>query len=156
MLDYKELYIGGRWAAPASDRRIQLVSPHSEQGVGSTPEATEQDVDRAVAAARKAFDDGPWSRAEPAERLAAVQRFAAAYLGRQEELAELITTEMGAPLWFSHVGQVGATAMALDASLTAAKTSPWEERRVGSFASAVVVPREPAVVVEVISPWNVP
>ena len=90
MLEYKELYVGGRWAAPASNRRIQLVSPHTEQPLGSTPEATEQDVDRAVAAARKAFDDGPWSRAEPAERLAAVRRFADAYLARQEELAELL------------------------------------------------------------------
>ena len=156
MLEYKELYVGGRWAAPASDRRIQLVSPHSEQGVGSTPEATEQDVDRAVAAARRAFDDGPWPRAEPAERLAAVQRFAAAYLARQEELAELISTEMGAPLWFSHVGQVGATAMALDAFLTAAGDYPWEEQRVGSFGSPVLVRREPAGVVGVITPWNVP
>jgi betaine-aldehyde dehydrogenase len=156
MLEYKELYVGGRWAAPASNRRIQLVSPHSEQPLGSTPEATEQDVDRAVAAARRAFDEGPWSRAEPAERLAAVQRFADAYLARQEELAELISTEMGAPLWFSHVGQVGATAMALDAFLTAAGGYPWEERRVGSFGSPVVVRREPAGVVGVITPWNVP
>src|SRR3954447_8820029 len=156
MLDYKELYIGGRWAAPASDRRISVVSPHSEQPVGSTPEATEQDVDRAVEAARRAFDDGPWSRAEPAERFAAVQRFAAAYLARQEELAELISTEMGAPLWFSHVGQVGATAMALEAFLDAAGSYPWEERRTGSMGSPVVVRREPAGVVGVITPWNVP
>ena len=156
MLEYKELYVGGRWAAPASDRRIRVVSPHSEQPQGSTPEATEQDVDRAVEAARRAFDDGPWSRAEPAERLAAVQRFAAAYLARQEELAELISTEMGAPLWFSHVGQVGATVMALEAFLDAAGGYPWEERRVGSFGSPVVVRREPAGVVGVITPWNVP
>jgi aldehyde dehydrogenase (NAD+) len=156
MLEYKELYVGGRWAAPASDRRIPVVSPHSEQPVGGTPEATEADVDRAVEAARRAFDEGPWSRAEPAERLAAVQRFAAAYLARQEELAELISTEMGAPLWFSHVGQVGATAMALEAFLAAAESYPWEERRVGSFGSPVVVRREPAGVVGVITPWNVP
>ncbi|MFI5896173.1 aldehyde dehydrogenase [Actinoplanes sp. NPDC051513] len=156
MLEYKELYVGGRWAAPASDRRISVVSPHSEQPVGSTPEATEQDVDRAVEAARRAFDDGPWSRAEPAERLAAVQRFAAAYLARQEELAELISTEMGAPLWFSHVGQIGATAMALEAFVSAAEAYPWEERRVGTFGSPVLVRREPAGVVGVITPWNVP
>ncbi|MCU7724402.1 aldehyde dehydrogenase [Actinoplanes sp. KI2] len=156
MLEYKELYVGGRWAAPASDRRIQLISPHSEQPLAGTPEATAEDVDRAVEAARRAFDDGPWSRADPAARREAVQRFAAAYLARQEELAELISTEMGAPLWFSHVGQVGATAMALDAFLTAAESYPWEERRTGSFGSPVVVRREPAGVVGVITPWNVP
>ena len=156
MLEYKELYVGGRWTAPATDRRIPVVSPHSEQPLGSTPEATEQDVDRAVAAARRAFDAGPWPRTEPAERIAAVRRFAAAYLARQEELAELISTEMGAPLWFSHVGQVGATAMATDAFLSAAESYQWEERRVGTFGSPVVVRREPAGVVGVITPWNVP
>jgi len=156
MLEYKELYVGGQWAAPATDRRIPVVSPHSTQPLGSTPEATEQDVDRAVEAARRAFDTGPWPHAAPAERAAAVQRFAAAYLARQEELAELITTEMGAPLWFSHVGQVGATAMAMDAFLAAAGSYAWEERRVGTFGSPMVVRREPAGVVGVITPWNVP
>ena len=64
-------------------------------------------------------------------------------------MALAISTEMGAPLWFSHVGQVGATAMALDAFLTAAADYPWEERRAGSFGSPVVVRREPAGVVGV-------
>jgi aldehyde dehydrogenase (NAD+) len=156
MLEYKELYVGGHWAAPATDRRIHIVSPHSTQPVGSTPEATEQDVDRAVEAARRAFDSGPWPRAEPAERIAAVRRFTDAYQARQEELAELISTEMGAPLWFSHVGQVGATLMALEAFLAVAETYPWEERRLGSLGNPMVVRREPAGVVGVITPWNVP
>ncbi len=156
MLEYKELYVGGAWTAPASDRRIPVVSPHSGQPIGSTPEATEQDVDRAVEAARRAFDHGPWPRTDPAERLAAVRRFADAYIARMEELAELICTEMGAPLWFSHVGQVGATAMALEAFLAAGAAYPWEERRTGSMGSPVVVRREPAGVVGVITPWNVP
>jgi aldehyde dehydrogenase (NAD+) len=156
MLEYKELYVGGAWTAPATDRRIRVVSPHTGQPVGSTPEATEQDVDRAVEAARRAFDHGPWPRTDPAERLAAVRRFADAYLARMEELAELISTEMGAPLWFSHVGQVGATAMALEAFLAAGAGYPWEERRTGSMGSPVVVRREPAGVVGVITPWNVP
>jgi len=56
----------------------------------------------------------------------------------------------------SHVGQIGATAMALDAFLGVAGDYPWEERRVGSFGSPVVVRREPAGVVGVITPWNVP
>jgi aldehyde dehydrogenase (NAD+) len=156
MWEYKELYLGGQWAAPATDRRIHLVSPHSEQPLGSTPEAGEQDVDRAVSAARRAFDAGEWPRTDPVERLAAVRRFAAAYTARQEELAELISTEMGAPLWFSYVGQVGATAMALDALLAIAEGIDWEECRVGSFGGQVMVRREPVGVVGVITPWNVP
>jgi len=156
MLEYKELYVGGNWSAPATDRRITIVSPHSTQTIGSTPEATEQDVDRAVEAARRAFDSGPWPRTEPAERIAAVRRFAAAYLARQEELAELISTEMGAPLWFSHIGQVGATLMALDAFLSVAESYAWEEQRLGSLGNPMVVRREPVGVVGVITPWNVP
>ena len=156
MLEYKELYVGGNWAAPATDRRIHIVSPHSTQTIGSTPEATEQDVDRAVAAARRAFDTGPWPRTEPAERIAAVRRFAAAYLARQEEIAELISTEMGAPLWFSHIGQVGATLMALDAFLAVAEDYGFQERRLGTLGNPMVVCREPVGVVGVITPWNVP
>ncbi|GIE95627.1 aldehyde dehydrogenase [Paractinoplanes rishiriensis] len=156
MLEYKELYVGGRWVAPASDRRIRVVSPHTAEPVGSAPEATEEDVDRAVAAARTAFDEGPWPHTPPAERIAAVRRFAAAYLARQEELAELISTEMGAPLWFSHVGQVGATLMALDGFLNAAEQYPFEERRTGSFGTPVIVRREPVGVAGMITPWNVP
>jgi aldehyde dehydrogenase (NAD+) len=156
MLEYKELYVGGNWAPPATDRRIHIVSPHSTEPVGSTPEATEQDVDRAVEAARRAFDTGPWPRTEPAERIAAVRRFATAYLARQEELAELISTEMGAPIWFSHVGQVGATLMALDAFLSVAEGYAWEEQRLGSLGNPMIVRREPVGVVGVITPWNVP
>ena len=156
MWEYKELYVGGRWVAPATSRRIELVSPHSEQPLGSTPEATEKDVDRAVEAARRAFDSGPWPRTDPAQRLAAVRRFAAAYSARADEIAELISTEMGAPLWFSQLGQVGATMMALDAFIGAAERIEWEERRTGVFGSDVVVRREPVGVVGAITPWNVP
>ncbi|WP_199435317.1 aldehyde dehydrogenase [Qaidamihabitans albus] len=153
---YKELYVGGRWTAPATESTIDVVSPHSEQLVGRTPEATAEDVDAAVAAARGAFDGGKWPRLDPAERIAAVQRFADAYRARQDELTQLISTEMGAPIWFSQVGQVGATVMALDSFLNAARNTAWEERRTGTFGGEVVVRREPAGVVGIITPWNVP
>jgi aldehyde dehydrogenase (NAD+) len=154
--EYKELYVGGRWVAPATSRRIELVSPHSEEPLGSVPEASEQDVDRAVEAARRAFDTGPWPRTDPAERLAAVRRFAEAYAARQDELAKLISTEMGAPLWFSQVGQVGATMNATEAFLAAAEGVEWEQRRAGAFGGEVVVRRAPVGVVGAITPWNVP
>ncbi|EHR50699.1 NAD-dependent aldehyde dehydrogenase [Saccharomonospora marina XMU15] len=153
---YKELYIGGRWTTPATDSAIEVVSPHSEQLVGRTPEGGADDLDAAVAAAREAFDNGEWPRLDPAERIAAVQRFADAYRARQDELAELISTEMGAPIWFSQIGQVGATMMALDSYLAAARDTKWEERRTGAFGGEVVVRREPAGVAGIITPWNVP
>ncbi|MGH3516512.1 MAG: aldehyde dehydrogenase family protein [Haloechinothrix sp.] len=105
MHEYKELYIGGRWAEPATDRSIDVIQPHSEQLVGRTLEATAGDVDRAVGAARRASDTGEWPRTDPAERLSAVHRFAAAYRSRQDELPQLISTETGSPIWFSQVGR---------------------------------------------------
>ncbi|GAA5112189.1 aldehyde dehydrogenase [Haloechinothrix salitolerans] len=156
MREYKELYIGGSWVAPETERRIEVISPHSEQLVGRTPEATTEDVDRAVEAAWHAFDHGDWPNTAPEDRLAALRRFADAYNARQTELAELFSTEMGSPLWFSQVGQVGATSMALAEFLNIAESFPWEERRTGSFGGEVVVRREPVGVVGIITPWNVP
>ncbi|WP_034269044.1 aldehyde dehydrogenase [Haloechinothrix halophila] len=156
MREYKELYIGGSWVAPETERQIEVISPHSEQLVGRTPEATTADVDRAVEAARRAFDHGDWPNTAPEDRLAALRRFADAYNARQAELAELFSTEMGSPLWFSQVGQVGATSMALGEFLNIGEQIAWEERRTGSFGGEVVVRREPVGVVGVITPWNVP
>ncbi|MCW4355719.1 aldehyde dehydrogenase [Hoyosella sp. YIM 151337] len=156
MREYKELYIGGHWAAPSSEQRVDVISPHSEETVGSAPAGTPDDIDRAVAAARQAFDEGPWPQLDPSERLAAVQRITDAYNARQAELSELISSEMGAPLWFSQVGQVGATSMALAAFLNIGSQYQWEERRTGFFGQDVVVRREPAGVAGLITPWNVP
>ena len=61
-LDYDELFIGGRWQAPSTGQTALGDLPHTEQPIGETPEATAEDVDKAVTAARKAFDDGPWPR----------------------------------------------------------------------------------------------
>ncbi len=68
MTDYDKLFIGGRWAAPSTDERLEVFSPATEERVGSVPVAGPQDIDAAVAAARRAFDDGPWPRTSPSER----------------------------------------------------------------------------------------
>lgn len=59
-MDYDSLFIGGRWTAPATTERIQVISPATEEPVGSVPAVDRADVDAAVAAARAAFDSGPW------------------------------------------------------------------------------------------------
>ena len=68
MMDYDQLYIDGGWVAPSGTDTIEVVSPSTEERVGRVPEATTADVDRAVAAARKAFDTGPWPKMTPIER----------------------------------------------------------------------------------------
>ena len=92
-----QLYVAGAWSAPSTERTIDVISPHTEEVVATVPAAGPGDVDRAVAAARLAFDEGPWPRLDPSERVDAVRRLSALYAGRRGEMAELITAEMGAP-----------------------------------------------------------
>ena len=100
-LSYDELFIGGRWQAPSTSQRIEVVSPHTEEPIGETPEATPGDVDRAVMAARDAFDNGPWPRLSPSERIEKIEKLAAVYGSHMDEMANLITAEMGSPRSFS-------------------------------------------------------
>src|SRR5437773_12299700 len=95
MREHQRLFIGGEWVEPAGTGTIDVISPHSEELVGRVPEGTAADIDRAVAAARDAFDNGPWPRMAPAERIEILQRFAGLYAARLDEMAEIITTEMG-------------------------------------------------------------
>ena len=153
---HDKLFIGGKWTKPASDRTIEVISPHSEEPVGRVPEAVEADVDAAVAAARQAFDHGDWPRRTPQERIAVVQKFADIYASRLPEMAELITEEMGAPIWFSQLAQAPAPWMQLNSFLQIANAYEWEDTRTGMLGEQVIVRREPVGVVGVIPPWNVP
>ena len=74
MQTYKELYIGGEWVAPDGSEVIEVISPATEEVIGQVPHASTGDADRAVAAARKAFDDGPWPHMTPVERAEAIGR----------------------------------------------------------------------------------
>jgi aldehyde dehydrogenase (NAD+) len=155
-LDRSTLFIGGDWVAPASAETIEVVSPHSESLVATVPSGTDADIDAAVAAARLAFDEGPWPRTSPEERIAVVQEFANLYAGRMEEMGHLITTEMGSPASFSQLAQAPAPWMMIEAFLTIARAFPWEETRPGALGTDVIVRREPVGVVAAIPPWNVP
>jgi aldehyde dehydrogenase (NAD+) len=156
MREHQRLFIGGEWVEPASSRTIDVISPHTEELVGRVPEGTEADVDRAVAAAREAFDKGEWPRLSPEERIAAVQKFSEVYAAHIPDLAAVITEEMGSPITFSNLAQSPAPWMMLNTFLDIAREYPWEERRQGVLGSDVIVSREPAGVVGAIVPWNVP
>jgi aldehyde dehydrogenase (NAD+) len=154
--DYDKLFIGGEWVEPAGTGTIVVISPHSEERVGRVPEGTNADVDRAVAAARQAFDEGDWPRRSPEERQQAVRRFADLYATKFDEMASLITTEMGSPILFSQLAQAPVPWMMLDAFIKNAEKHPWEEMRTGVLTPEVLVRREPVGVVGAIVPWNVP
>jgi len=155
-LDRKELFIGGKWVAPATDAVLEVVSPHTEEVVARVPEGSTADIDAAVAAARRAFDHGPWPRMTPAERIAVVEAFSGLYAAKLGEMADLITTEMGAPTSFANLAQAPAPWMQIEAFLTIAREFDWEAERPGALGAPVLVRREPVGVVAAIPPWNVP
>ncbi|MGN0063954.1 MAG: aldehyde dehydrogenase [Nocardioides sp.] len=155
-LDRKELFIGGEWVAPATGDVLEVVSPHTEEVVARVPEGSVADIDAAVAAARHAFDHGPWPRMTPAERIAVIETFSGLYAARMGEMADLITTEMGCPTSFANLGQVPAPWMQIEAFLGIAREFDWEAERPGVLGAPVVVRREPVGVVAAIPPWNVP
>ncbi|MBV9351694.1 MAG: aldehyde dehydrogenase [Mycobacterium sp.] len=152
---YDQLFIGGRWRKPATGQRLTVISPHSEEPVGEVPQAGPEDVDTAVTAARRAFDSGPWPRFQPRERMEKVEKLAAIYAGHLDEMADLITAEMGSPRSFSKLGQSAGAASMMHLALAAARDFPWAERRQGVLGE-VHLRRAPVGVVGAIVPWNVP
>jgi aldehyde dehydrogenase (NAD+) len=152
---YDELFIGGRWQKPASLRQMTVISPHSEEPIGHVEAAGPEDVDAAVSLARRAFDHGPWPRLDVAERMAKVEELAAIYARHTDEMADLITAEMGSPRSFSRLGQAAAAVALIHLALAAARDFPWQERRQGVLGE-VHLHRAPVGVVGAIVPWNVP
>jgi aldehyde dehydrogenase (NAD+) len=154
--DYDRLFIGGDWVAPEGTGIIEVISPATEEVVARVPEGTEADVDKAVAAARSAFDKGPWPRMTPAERSEILAKVAAQVTAEMGDIAEIITREMGAPITFSGMGQVLAPTMIFSYYADLAKTYAFDELRTGVLNPLSLVTKEPVGVVGAIAPWNVP
>jgi len=135
---------------------MRVVSPHTEQTIAEIDEATPDDVGAAVAAARAAYDCGPWGRSEPGERIALVRRLGDIYDRRRAEMAATITAEIGAPITFAQRAQVGLPAMMIRAFCDVAENHQWRQTRPGFFGADVHVLKEPVGVVAAIVPWNMP
>lgn len=155
MEQHERLPIGGEWVEPAGTGTIDVVSPATQELVGRVPDGTTADIDRAVAAARTAFDDGPWPKMAPEERAGILGSISATITERSDELARLISAEMGSPYSWSIMGQVLAATMVADYYVGLAKEYPFTEERAGTFGRAVVH-RHPVGVAGAIVPWNVP
>ena len=151
-----ELFIDGAWVPPSTDAAIDVVSPHTEQVIGRAAAAAPADVDRAVAAARTAFDTGPWPRLSPQERIAAVERLASAYKERRGEMADLISAEIGAPITFAKHVQSRLPLNAMAAFCAVANELPWQEDRPGFYGRDIRIAKLPVGVVAAIVPWNMP
>ncbi len=131
MLVRDKLFIGGEWVDPDGSDTIDVISPATEEVFGRVPHASEEDVDRAGAAARTAFDSGPWPRSAPSERAELMTRVSKLLQGQRDELARLITQENGSPISFSVGGQVMASTMVRDYYTALAREYPFEELRSG-------------------------
>ena len=155
MTVHDKLFIDGTWVAPATAATIKVISPHTEEVIARVPEAKEADIDRAVAAARHAFDHGPWPHLAASERADIMAKLLVALQQRAGEMATTITAEMGCPISFSNIGQVMASHMVLDYFTSLTRTYPFEEVRPGMLGPALVR-REAVGVCALIVPWNVP
>jgi acyl-CoA reductase-like NAD-dependent aldehyde dehydrogenase len=151
----REFFIGGDWAPPASGAVRGVVSPSTEEIVGEVPAAVPADIDRAVAAARAAFDSGPWPRMAPAARAEVLRRAAVALRKREAEIAGVTVDEMGCAISSAPQAQTGMVAALFDYYAELASDFKFE-RTVVSGARAGLVTQEPAGVVAVIVPWNAP
>src|ERR1700728_4678858 len=157
LLEYRDIYAGGRLVGSASPDVITIVNPSTEEVVGAVPSAIGVDVDRAVRSARHAFDDGSWATRTPADRADALDRLAAALEARTEEAARLVTAEMGVAIASSTEHHAAAPCAILRYYANLARAMDTEESRTAvSFTGRTVVRREPAGVAAVITSWNYP
>ncbi len=157
-LNYDSLSIGGRWTAPSSASTIEVVSPNTEQVIGSVPEALEADVDAAVAAARRAFDDPTgWAHWTPEQRADAIERLCAALDARADEMPSRVSSQNGMPITTSTriEGHLPQIMLRYYANLLRTGELDLDSERQGLLGK-VRVARKPVGVVGAIVPWNVP
>jgi aldehyde dehydrogenase (NAD+) len=151
------LFIGGGWQKPAGSNRIEVASASTEEPLGSVPEAAEGDIDRAVAAARAAFDEpGGWASWGSARRAEALERFAVALEKRGEQFAQLVSAQNGMPISIGRVSEAVSGQLLMRYYAAVAQQVPAEETRASLVGGSTVVRREPVGVIAAIVPWNFP
>ena len=156
-VDRAELFIGGAWQQPASNRRIIVRSATTEEVIGSVPEATEADVDRAVAAARRAFNDpNGWSQWEPSARATIIEKLADEVDARSEDTVRAIAQQNGMPITIARALEASYPSATLRFYANLIRKQPVEEERAGLFLKSTTIRRTPLGVVAGIVPWNVP
>ncbi|HKR93114.1 aldehyde dehydrogenase [Novosphingobium sp.] len=147
-------FIDGTWQEPTGEERFELISPVTEELMLSVPAGAPEDIEKAVAAARRAFDQGPWPRLSPVERAAYLRRIADEIDRRAEAFQRVWIGQVGAPQWF--VGALSGTAAGqFRYYADLAETYPFEEERTPHVGRLKVL-REPVGVAALIIPWNAP
>ncbi len=144
-----KLFVGGEWIDPTGSETIDVVNASTEEVMGRIPQGTPEDVDRAVHAARDAFES--WSQAGLAERAELIRAIAAGLAARSDEIAATISQELGMPIGLSKAIQAGLPTMTFTSVPQLVEEIAWQEQ----VGNSLVV-REPIGVVGAITPWNYP
>src|SRR5580704_11395198 len=147
MMQYTELYSDGGWRRASG--AIEVLSASTEEAIGSIPEGTAEDVETAVAAARRAFN--AWSETAPGERAEWIEKIAAALKERTEQIARTIAMEVGSPISIATSIQAGLPVVVTSSYAKLLREAKFEQE----IGNSLVV-REAAGVVGAITPWNYP
>jgi aldehyde dehydrogenase (NAD+) len=147
--DDRQFYIDGKWVDPIEPKIFEVINPATESVAGVISMGGPKDVDLAVAAARRAFDG--YARTSPAERLALMERILVAYKAHYDEIADAISTEMGAPITLAKGSQTRIGVGHISAMIDVLKTFKFEE-----VHGSIRLVQEPVGVCALITPWNWP
>lgn len=156
MWSWDGFYSNGGWVEPAGSSSLDVVSPSSERLVGRIPLSTNDDVDRAVSSARRAFDDGPWPRLSAAERADALRPLGDHLQTRADDLLQILVSEVGAPISGMAAIQAHGAGFMAGMLIDQAMAFPWSDERPSLVGGRTIVLREPVGVVASIVPWNGP
>jgi betaine-aldehyde dehydrogenase len=146
---HDKLYLNGEWVEPAGEGMLDVINSTTEEVMGRIPEGSPEDVNRAVAAARAAFDS--WSVTSATERAGFLQKVSAGLAARQNEIAAIIASEVGMPLPLATAVQAGLPAMVMGSYAKLLGEYSFEEQ----IGNSLVV-KEAVGVVGCITPWNYP
>ena len=144
-----QFYINGEWVDPSDPKYLDVINPATEQSIGKIAMGNSTDVDKAVAAAKEAFES--FSQTSKEERLALMGKIIEVYQSRYDEVAETISSEMGAPLWLSKAAQAATGAGHFGTFMEVLKNYNFDEDK-----GTTRLRKEPVGVCGLITPWNWP
>jgi acyl-CoA reductase-like NAD-dependent aldehyde dehydrogenase len=159
----RRMFVDGQWIEASNGATYTVPNPATEEPIGTAPEATVEDMRRAIASARKAFDEGPWPRTSRRDRARALETIADGMERRKEELRAILIAEAGAA-WLTHSIQIEQPIAMLRHYAELALTFPFEEELpsratmgpMGPQLNSGIVHRQPAGVCALIPTWNFP
>ena len=149
MKECMQFYINGEWVDPVDPKSLDVINPATEEVIGKIAMGNSQDVDKAVAAAKEAFES--FSKTTKEERLALMGKILEVYQSRYDEIAETISSEMGAPLWLSKAAQAATGAGHFGTFMEVLKNYNFDEDK-----GTTRLRKEPVGVCGLITPWNWP